>query len=137
MGPIEKQLRSAGVKTTAPRVAVLQAMQGSGQLHLTAEDIYRLLQDRGLAIGIATIYRVLTHLEATGLVRRNQFAQGKAYFELADGDKAHFHMVNAPDGQIIEFSDPELLRRIEEIAAERGYRVTDLQVIAHVQPLHD
>jgi len=35
-------------------------------LHMTAEDVYRRLIDSGEEIGLATVYRVLTHFEPPG-----------------------------------------------------------------------
>ena len=55
-----KDLRKAGLKVTLPRVKILEILEGSGNRHLSAEDIYRRLVDSREDIGLATVYRVLT-----------------------------------------------------------------------------
>ena len=50
-----KDLRKAGLKVTLPRVKILEILEGSGNRHLSAEDIYRRLVDSREDIGRATV----------------------------------------------------------------------------------
>ena len=56
-------LKSAGLKATLPRLRIINLFESSKLRHMTAEDVYRLLQAEGLDIGLATVYRVLTQFE--------------------------------------------------------------------------
>ena len=87
-----QDLKDAGLKATLPRMKVLDLFQNSKVRHMTAEDVYRLLMDEGLDVGLATIYRVLTQFEQAGLLKRHHFEGGKSIFELNEGDK-HDHIV--------------------------------------------
>ena len=69
----QSTLVRAGLRTTLPRRLILEILENSPQRHLGAEDIYRALQDSGEEIGIATVYRVLTQFEQSGLVLRHRF----------------------------------------------------------------
>lgn len=61
-----EQIKQAGLKVTAPRIAILAILEGSGKRHLSAEDVYKELLANGEEIGLATVYRVLTQFEGAG-----------------------------------------------------------------------
>ena len=56
-------IKNAGLKITLPRMKILQLLENSPDLHLKAEDIYKILLDSGEEIALATVYRVLTQFE--------------------------------------------------------------------------
>jgi Fur family ferric uptake transcriptional regulator len=117
-------LQSSGLKATLPRIKVLDVFQQSAQQHLSAEDVYKRLINRGSDIGLATVYRVLMQFEQAGLLTRNQFEAGKAVFELNKGAH-HDHMVCMSCGHIEEFVDPEIEQRQREIAKARGFKLQE------------
>ena len=80
-----QEIRDAGLKVTVPRIKILGILEGSGDRHLSAEDVYRLLLETGEEIGLATVYRVLTQFESAGLVQRHNFEGGHSVFELNRG----------------------------------------------------
>jgi Fur family ferric uptake transcriptional regulator len=119
-----KELRSTGLKVTAPRLRVLELFQTSAARHLTAEDVYRRLLDEHADIGLATVYRVLTQFEQAGLLVRHHFEGGKAVYELNEG-KHHDHLVCLQCGKVEEFYDPEIEKRQARVARERGFAIRD------------
>ncbi|MBX3717431.1 MAG: ferric iron uptake transcriptional regulator [Burkholderiales bacterium] len=119
-----KELRSTGLKVTAPRLRVLELFQTSPARHLTAEDVYRRLLDEHADIGLATVYRVLTQFEQAGLLVRHHFEGGKAVYELNEG-KHHDHLVCLQCGKVEEFFDPEIEKRQAKIARDRGFAIHD------------
>lgn len=119
-----QDLKSKGLKATLPRLKILDVFENSEERHLTAEDVYRLLLDDGMEIGLATIYRVLTQFEQAGLLIRHHFESGKAVFELDQGDH-HDHLVCIQCGLVEEFYDAEIERRQTKIAKERGFLIHD------------
>ena len=86
MSTQDQELRSVGLKATLPRIKVLEIIRGSEERHLSAEDVFRRLLEQGHDVGLATVYRVLSQLEAAGLLSRNVFDGGKAVFEMNEGD---------------------------------------------------
>ncbi len=118
------ELKNNGLKATAPRLKILDVFQRGAQRHMTAEDVFRvLLQDRS-DIGLATVYRVLMQFEQAGLLVRSHFESGKAVYELNEGQH-HDHMVCIDCGRVEEFYDPEIERRQQAIAQEKGFRLQD------------
>lgn len=122
MSENSKNLKNAGLKATYPRLKILELFQTSEQRHLTAEDVYRHLLGEGMDIGLATVYRVLTQFEQAGILERHYFEAGKAIFELNQGQH-HDHFVCLVCGKVEEFCDPEIERRQETVARERGFRI--------------
>lgn len=117
-------LKKAGLKVTLPRMKILELLEASNVRHQSAENIYRALLDDGEEIGLATVYRVLTQFEAAGLVERHHFESGQAVFELSEKGH-HDHIVCVGCGKVEEFFDEMIESRQREVAAEKGYEVTD------------
>lgn len=128
----EHDLKAAGLKATLPRMKVLELFHKSKVRHMTAEDVYRLLMEEGLDVGLATIYRVLTQFEQAGILKRHHFEGGKSIFELSDGER-HDHIVCVNTGQIVEFHDPEIERRIEKVVRDHGFELVDH--VLHIRAL--
>jgi Fur family ferric uptake transcriptional regulator len=126
-----EDLKSSGLKATLPRIKILEVFQRSNVRHLTAEDVFKALLTEGSDIGLATVYRVLMQFEQAGILSRNHFESGKAVFELNEG-KHHDHLVCVVCGRVEEFYDPEIERRQQEIAKERGYDLQDHSLALYV-----
>ena len=119
-----KDLRKAGLKVTLPRLKILDILEGSGRRHMSAEDIYKRLIDSREDIGLATVYRVLTQFEQAGLLVRHHFESGKAVFELNEGQH-HDHLVCMQCGRVEEFYDPDIEKRQNRIARDRGFEIRE------------
>ena len=127
-----QSLKNMGLKATFPRLKILELFEKSSIRHMTAEDVYRALIAEGMDIGLATVYRVLTQFEQAGLLERHFFESGKAVFEINAG-KHHDHLVCIDCGRVEDFYDPEIERRQNQIAAERGFSIQEhaLYLYAH------
>jgi Fur family ferric uptake transcriptional regulator len=117
-------LKTIGLKATLPRLRILELFEKSPVRHLSAEEVYRILQKEGTETGLATVYRVLTQFEQAGLLVRHHFESGKAVFELNQGGH-HDHLVCIQCGHVEEFYDAEIERRQVAVAEERGFKIHD------------
>lgn len=127
-----EEIKNSGLKATLPRIKILEIFQQARQRHMTAEDVYKLLLNEGSDIGLATVYRVLMQFEQAGILSRNHFETGKAIFELNEGAH-HDHLVCVNCGKVEEFYDPEIEKRQQMIAQERGYVLRDHALSLYVQ----
>jgi len=125
-------LKTIGLKATLPRLRVLELFENSPVRHLSAEDVYKLLSKDGTETGLATVYRVLTQFEQAGLLIRHHFESGKAVFELNEGGH-HDHLVCVQCGHVEEFVDPEIEKRQEKIAKDRGFTIQDHSLHIYVE----
>lgn len=117
-------LKNTGLKTTLPRLKILNLFEHSRVRHLSAEDVYKELLHEGEDIGLATVYRVLTQFEQAGLLERHHFESGKAVFELKS-DSHHDHLVCLQCGRVEEFYDAEIEKRQIAIAKDRGFKLQE------------
>ncbi|CAB5669033.1 Ferric uptake regulation protein [Delftia tsuruhatensis] len=131
----EPELRSVGLKATLPRMQVLDIFRQSSSRHLHAEDVFRLLAQRRAEVGLATVYRVLSQLEAAGLLLRQTFESGKAVFELNEGPH-HDHLICLQCGRVDEFSNEHIEALQRQVARDLGYRLADhrLALYGHCGP---
>jgi Fur family ferric uptake transcriptional regulator len=119
-----ENLKTSGLKATMPRLRILELFEKSTVRHLSAEDVYKLLQKEGTDTGLATVYRVLTQFEQAGLLIRHHFESDKAVFELNHGTH-HDHLVCLQCGHVEEFYDSEIEKRQSQVAEARGFRIND------------
>lgn len=125
-----QDIRKAGLKVTLPRVKILEILENSDARHVSAEDVYKQLLANNEEIGLATVYRVLTQFEAAGLVERHQFDGGHSVFELNRGTH-HDHIVCVQCGKVEEFMDDIIEKRQREIAADRGFAISDHSLVIY------
>ena len=125
-----REIRKAGLKVTLPRVKILELLESAGSRHMTAEDVYKELLERGEDIGLATVYRVLTQFVNAGLAERHHFEGGQAVFELDRGHH-HDHIVCEQCGRVEEFFDDTIEKSQREIAARKGFSITDHSLIIY------
>jgi Fur family transcriptional regulator, ferric uptake regulator len=126
------ELKNTGLKATLPRLKIMEIFQTSAQRHMTAEDVFRVLLQERTDIGLATVYRVLTQFEQAGILSRNHFEQGKAIYELNEGQH-HDHLVCLDCGRVEEFYDAEIEQRQHAVATAKGFAIADhaLSLYAH------
>ena len=125
-------LKSIGLKVTAPRLKILELFQKGPQRHMTAEDVYRQLISQRMDIGIATVYRVLMQFEQADILKRSHFESERAVYELNEGEH-HDHLVCLDCGRVDEFHDPEIEALQIKIAKRKGFVLADhaLSLYAH------
>ena len=129
-GAAWRELKSAGLKVTLPRRSILEILEQADPHHLSAEDVYRALLERGNETGLATVYRVLTQFEAAGIVTRHHFDGAQAVFELDTGDN-HDHIVCIKSGKVAEFKDKRIEKRLGEIADQLGYDLHEHKIVLY------
>ena len=113
----QRRCRAAGVRVTAQRLAVYDALCADGS-HPTADSLYARLRGRMPGLSRTTVYRVLDALEREGLIRRVSSTGGVARF---DGrPEAHQHLVCRVCGTIADVAVPALGRlRVPRAAMPR------------------
>ena len=129
-----KEIRSAGLKATHARRAILRILESEDSTHVSADDIHKKLIESADEVGIATIYRVLNQFVNAGICIRHNFETGQSLYELTP-DHHHDHMVCLTTGKVIEFEDEMIETRQEEVAAKKGYRIVDHSLVLYVEPL--
>lgn len=104
-----EELKQANLQITQPRIAALQLFEG----HNTPLDSDHIINHLEKEFGIdrATVFRILNVFVEKGLIRRLEFGEGKARYELAKED--HHHLICDNCGKVIDFPDT-MIPPIEE-----------------------
>ena len=96
---IAEELRGAGLRVTAARVALLETVRAGD--HLGVEAITSGVRDRIGHVSMQAVYDALNALTAAGLVRRIEPAGSPARFEGRLGDN-HHHVVCRSCGAVAD-----------------------------------
>lgn len=94
---LDSALRDAGLKVTAGRVAVLEALDSLP--HTDAERIFHTVSDALPTTSIQSVHNILSDLTSAGLLRRIEPAGSPALYERRIGDN-HHHVVCTACGAI-------------------------------------
>ncbi|MCH1568448.1 MAG: transcriptional repressor [Alphaproteobacteria bacterium] len=89
---LSKKLAGAGLRVTAPRLALAQLLFGKGNRHVSAEALYEEARGAGLTVSQATVYNTLNQFEAVGLLRQVQVDQARSYFDTNIDTHHHFYV---------------------------------------------
>ena len=121
LADLASRLRRRSRKVTGPRQAILEILRQRLQ-PLTNKEILAAMRKGDC--DLATVYRSMHLLEEMGMVKRFDFGDGTARFELlSEGDDGHHHhLVCLRCAQIVEVADcfpPELE---EKIATRNGFK---------------
>ena len=118
------KLKSAGLRITQPRLAILAALGNRAQ----PSSIEQLHEDVGTEnCDLVTVYRCMAAFEDIGLVRRAFFHNGTALYEMNLGQPTRYHVVCKSTNRVdeIESSIADELRRsieaVQEKLRARGY----------------
>jgi Fe2+ or Zn2+ uptake regulation protein len=84
-------LRSAQLRATPQRLAVLAVLGRAEGAHLSADDVWQRLREAGDQMDRSTVYRVLADLGGAGLLEEVRLGDGIARFEIQE--IAHHHAV--------------------------------------------
>ena len=120
MSSLTGRLRRLARKITGPRAAILEILRQHPH-PFTNKEIFAALP-RGQC-DLATIYRAMHLLEDLGMVKRFDFGDGTARFELvSEGDDGHHHhLVCTRCAEVVEIGEC-FPRKIEtRIAAANGF----------------
>jgi Fe2+ or Zn2+ uptake regulation protein len=85
-----ERLRAAGLRVTAPRLAVLAVLSEGG--HLGVDEVAARVRDRLGSVSTQAVYDVLAALAQAGLARHVEPAGSPALYEARVGDN-HHHIV--------------------------------------------
>ncbi|XPP26676.1 MAG: Fur family transcriptional regulator [Leucobacter sp.] len=87
---LDEALRAAGLRATAGRLAVLEALESMA--HTSAEQVYEAVSAGLPTTSIQSVHNILTDLTAAGLIRRIEPAGSAALYERRVHDN-HHHVV--------------------------------------------
>lgn len=119
------ELRSAGLRVTAARLAILNTVRAGD--HLDVEAVTSRVRERLGHVSFQAVYEALHAFTATGLVRRIEPAGSPARFECRVGDN-HHHLVCRECGRVTDVDCTVGEAPCLEPANDAGYLVNEADV---------
>ena len=117
---LEDYLQTKNLKHSEQRKEILITFLKHDK-HLTANELYRIVQAKYPAIGYATIYRTLKLLCECGLCRELKFEDGTTRYEHLYNHQHHDHLICTKCGRFVEVVDSEIERLQEKLVKEHGF----------------
>ena len=130
---IKKKLHAQSYKLTPQREATVRVLLEREEDHLSAEDIYLLVNEKAPEIGLATVYRTLELLSELKIVDKVNFGDGVSRYDLRKEGAKHFHhhLVCIECGSVEEIEE-DLLEDVEKIIQKDwGFQVKDHRLTFH------
>ena len=122
---VATRLRDAGLRVTAPRVAVLEEIE-SNRSHPNAIEIHRVLRARYPSLSLSTVYLTFEAFAQAGLLRRMPARDGRLR---VDGVvEAHDHAVCRRCGDVFDLPGKAPISRVAPRGLPRGTRVLGARI---------
>ena len=117
-GDLAEVLRARGLRLTAPRQLVLEAVYRLG--HCTPDQIHAEVAGHAAGVNITTVYRTLELLEELGLVTHAHLSHGSPTYHPA-GEQQHAHLVCRSCGTVDEMPPHALGKLVSQLQHDRGF----------------
>lgn len=118
---LERLCAARGLRMTGQRRIIAQILSDADD-HPDVEEVYRRAAEHDPRISLSTVYRTVRLLEDEGIIERHDFGDGRARYE-PSGHEHHDHLIDVTTGNVIEFTNEEIERLQERVAAELGFKL--------------
>ena len=127
---LKAELNSRGWRLTPQREKILHVFQNLPRgNHLSAEELFQVLEQRGEPISLSTIYRSVKLMARMGILRELELAEGHKHYELNQPyPHHHHHMVCIQCNKTIEFNNDSILKQSLKQAEKEGFQLIDCQL---------
>src|SRR5690606_879490 len=119
---VERYMRERGYRWTSQRRLIAEVVFGTHE-HFNAEELLDMCRKVDDQVSRATVYRTLSVLEEANFVEALDTGEGGKRFEHVLGHPHHDHMLCQICGKILEFHDPELEAKKEQVARQQGFKL--------------
>ena len=127
---LEAKLREAGLRPTKPRMLLAGVLFGSGDRHVTAEQLHRESVTAGITVSLATIYNTLNIFTEAGLLREVAVEGHKSYFDTNTSN--HYHYYLEDEGRLMDIDSEDMV--VNGLpAAPEGTRVSRVDIIVRLE----
>lgn len=128
------QLKRNGLKATAQRVAVHEAMMSLG--HACAEEVHGWIETNSTTgITVASVYNILSQMASIGIYSYRMSADNRMHFDV--NVSGHMHMYDCENHQYRDVMDEGLYEEILQRLGKRrfrGYRIEGVDIQFVVRP---
>jgi Fur family ferric uptake transcriptional regulator len=121
-------IRDHGIRVTAQRVGILQALSEAAG-HPCAQEVHQRAARQLPGLNMATVYRALYRMQEAGLVDLFSTETGVQRFAYRDPQNPHAHLVCRQCGVVLELSPSVFGSLSEQLLAESGFELDSRHVV--------
>lgn len=124
-------MREAGLRPTRQRVALATLLFGSGDRHVSAEELHEEALSAGVRVSLATVYNTLHQFTEAGMLRILPIEGSKTYFDTNTSDHHHFflegenRLVDIPEGPVAVSNLP---------SPPDGMEISHVDIVVRLRP---
>lgn len=107
-------------RVTKQRLAVSAALDELDDF-VSTQELYRILQNQGVSVSLATAYRILQSLADDGLVDVLRNGEGEAVYRRCAVTGHHHHLLCRSCGKAVEVEAPAVETWAARTAKDHGY----------------
>ena len=128
----EAMLKASGLKATAQRIAVYDALRSLG--HASADAVVAALDGSAADVSVATVYNVLDSFVDAGLISRRFSSNSKMYYDITTAP--HCHLYDEDTHTIVDYDDSGLVGIVESYIRDHSpegfeFSGVDIQIVGH------
>ena len=128
-GLIER-LKAVGLRPTRQRLALAKLLFGTGNRHVSAEQLHGEAVGARVRVSLATVYNTLHQFTAVGLLREVVVEPGRSYF---DTNTSHHHHFFCEDDRNLVDIPGEELKVVKLPHPPAGTTVTEVDIVIRVR----
>ena len=126
---IPDMLRQARLRPTRQRLTLGRLLFGTGDRHVTAEQLHAEVAALGEHVSLATVYNTLHQFKRAGLVRELAIEGSKAYFDTNTSNHNHFLLES--NGELMDIPGDAI--RVEGLPTPPdGMKITHVDVVVRL-----
>tara|TARA_B100000029_G_scaffold338412_1_gene330628 strand:+ start:1053 stop:1469 length:417 start_codon:yes stop_codon:yes gene_type:complete len=126
---VEKKLRLYGLRPTMARLRIGMMLLDKPR-HLSADQVYEKLIEKGHSVSKATVYNTLNAFVKRGLLNQVAIDPIKTYYD--SSTNAHHHFYNMDTGQLYDIPSEDLT--IESIPQlPQDTKIQDLEIVIKIK----
>lgn len=115
-------IEEQGLKHSRQRDLIVSTFFEMGG-HVPVEELVARVRERDPRVSVATVYRTMKLLAASGLAEARHFGDGQTRYEAARQGGHHDHLICTACGRIVEFENERIEELQLRVARSHGFEV--------------
>ncbi len=120
-------LKSAGLPLNDEHRIVFQVFRAA-EGHISPEQVYDIVHEAGVKIGIAAVWRILRLIHRAGLAEEHYFGKSGVHYEKKKTPESHGHIVCNECGLTEEFHLSGFWPQINALAQSQEFDLDDYEL---------
>ncbi len=115
-----KHIKDNGLQVTRQRIIIAEVFLGS-EGHLNVEELYEILQKKGIKAGRATVFRTLKLLSEAGVAVEVDLGDGTRRYETSKKKNKHVHLICKKCNAYIEVHHEDIEKLQQKLCRQHGF----------------